>query len=93
MTTTQQTETQYKSAEEHETHTHGVKGISLADWKKIKKVYDFVCCDEQGHYSCCPPHKRCKVRIEEYWEDKEDKEDKKRVVKKQKKKYKLKIVG
>lgn len=52
-----------------ETHTHGVLDISLKKWKQIKKVYDVVCCDEQGYRSCCPPHKRCKVMIETYWED------------------------
>tara|TARA_R110002072_G_C7597060_1_gene503676 strand:+ start:95 stop:511 length:417 start_codon:yes stop_codon:yes gene_type:complete len=58
----------------YETHTQDVKGISLADWKKYKKIYDCVCCTEQGYSSCCPPHKRCKVKIEEYWEDKKQNE-------------------
>ena len=47
-----------------ETHTHGVLDISLKKWKEIKKIYDVVCCKEQGYRSCCPPHKRCKVIIE-----------------------------
>ena len=63
MTTTHETQTTY-----YETHTHGVKGISLADWKIYKRAYDCVCCTEQGHVDCCPPHKRCKVQIDEYWE-------------------------
>ena len=52
-----------------ETHTYGVKGLSLSEWKKHKEEYDCVCCEEQGNKDCCPPHKRLKSMIDDYWQD------------------------
>jgi len=56
-----------------ETHTYGVKGLTLKKWKIYKKIYDCVCCEEQGLRDCCPPHKRCKNMIDIYFSEETNK--------------------